>query len=286
MRDELRFDAAHEGRVSAGVRREIFDKDFSDPLGYGSTAYKTAQGLNAWELQASYMPVAGLTVYGKAGQSYRVANSDENALTPVPNEALKPQQSHDLELGASYATAAQKVTARVFRHNLTNEIFYDPTIFTNTNLAPTRREGFELDAEQRIGADWNVSAHYQHVDAKFTAGANSGKQMVLVPENTLTARLSWNSADGPDRRHRRAVGRQPALWLGLRQHLLRQDPRPTPRSTRAMHRKFGPWELALAGSNLSDKHYYSQAFTCDAKGKSGIYPSDGRQLKVSVRYEF
>jgi iron complex outermembrane receptor protein len=285
VRDELRFDTAHEGRVSAGVRREIFDKDFSDPLGYGTTAYKAAQGLNAWELQASYMPVASLTLYGKAGQSYRVANADENALTPVPNEALKPQQSHDLELGVSYATAAQKVTARVFRHNLTNEIFYDPTIFTNTNLAPTRREGFELDAEQRIGADWNVSAHYQHVDAKFTGGANNGKQMVLVPENTLTARLSWTSSNGQSA----DVGAQ---WVDSQRYGSDFDntcsgkiPSYTTLDARYA-RKFGQWELALAGTNLSDKHYYSQAFTCDASGKSGIYPSDGRQLKVSARYEF
>jgi iron complex outermembrane receptor protein len=41
LRDELRFDAAHEGRISAGVRREIFDKDFatrgcSSPLQRGA----------------------------------------------------------------------------------------------------------------------------------------------------------------------------------------------------------------------------------------------------------
>jgi iron complex outermembrane receptor protein len=175
--------------------------------------------------------------------------------------------------------------SRVFRHNLTNEIFYDPTIFTNTNLAPTRREGFELDAEQRIGADWNVSAHYQHVDAKFTGGANNGKQMVLVPENTLTARLSWTSSNGQSA----DVGAQ---WVDSQRYGSDFDntcsgkiPSYTTLDARYA-RKFGQWELALAGTNLSDKHYYSQAFTCDASGKSGIYPSDGRQLKVSARYEF
>jgi iron complex outermembrane receptor protein len=102
------------------------------------------------------MPVANLTVFGKLGQSYRVANADENALTPA-QQAAGAQQSHDAELGLSYANAAQKITARVFRHNLTNEIFYDPTLNfygANTNLDPTRRQGFELDAEQKINAAW------------------------------------------------------------------------------------------------------------------------------------
>ena len=109
------------------------------------------------------------------------------------------------------APPAQKITGRVFRHNLTNEIFFDPTLNfgygANTNLAPTRREGFEIDAEQRINASWSVNAHYQHVDAKFTEGANNGKEMVLVPKNTLTARLSWTLASG----HTADVGAQ---WAG------------------------------------------------------------------------
>jgi len=282
VRDELRFDAAHEGRISAGVRREIFDKDFSDPLNFASTGYNVVQGLNAWELQASYMPVANLTVFGKLGQSYRVANSDENALTPKLNKPLAPQQSHDAELGLSYATAMQKISARVFRHSLTNEIFYDPTLNfgVNTNLDPTRRQGFELDAEQTINAAWAVSAHYQHVQAKFRAGVNDGKEMVLVPKNTLTTRLAWTgqgqTAD---------VGVQ---WVDKQRYggdftntCGGEIPSFTTLDARYA-RKFGQWEWAVSGQNLADKAYFSQAFGC----KDGIYPSNGRQLKISARYDF
>jgi len=282
VRDELRFDAAHEGRISAGVRREIFDKDFSDPLNYASTGYNVVQGLNAWELQASYMPVANLTVFGKLGQSYRVANSDENAVTPKLNKPLAPQQSHDAELGLSYVTAMQKISARVFRHSLTNEIFYDPTLNfgVNTNLDPTRRQGFELDAEQTINAAWAVSAHYQHVQAKFRAGVNDGKEMVLVPKNTLTTRLAWTgngqTAD---------VGVQ---WVDKQRYggdftntCGGEIPSFTTLDARYA-RKFGQWEWAVSGQNLADKEYFSQAFGC----KDGIYPSNGRQLKISARYDF
>ena len=281
LRDELRFDAAHQGRISAGVRREIFDKDFSAPDSFGSTGYDVTQGLNAWELQASYMPLRGVTVFGKAGQSYRVANADDNAYTRVINAALLPQKSHDLELGASYANASHKVTARVFRHNLSNEIFYDPTTFANVNLDPTKRRGFELDAEQRIAVDWTVSAHYQHVDAKFREGVNSGKQMVLVPENTLSARLSWTPADGQSA----DIGTQ---WVDSQRYGSDYDNScagkiPGFATVDARYaRKVGQWEFAVSGLNLTDKQYYSQAFSC----KAGIYAADGRQLKLSARYEF
>lgn len=281
LRDELRFDAAHEGRVSAGVRREIFDKDFSDPLGFATTGYDIAQGLNAWELQASYMPLTGLTVFGKAGQSYRVANADDNAQTRVINAALLPQKSQDLEFGATFANAVHKVTARVFRHNLRNEIFYDPINFANVNLDPTKRQGFELDGEQRIAADWSVSAHYQHVVARFREGVNDGKEMVLVPKNTLSARLSWTPASGQSA----DIGAQ---WVDTQRNggdfdnsCSTKMPSFTTIDARYA-RRFGRWEFAVSGLNLTDKDYYSQAFGC----RADIYSADGRQLKLSARYEF
>ncbi|MRW86320.1 TonB-dependent receptor [Pseudoduganella sp. FT26W] len=283
LRDELRFDPAHEGRISAGVRREIFDKDFVDPV--ATAGYNVVQGLNAWELQASYMPVSNLTVYGKLGQSYRVANADENAYTPVFNKPLAAQQSHDAELGASYANATQKITARVFRNNLTNEIFYDPTLNggfgANTNLDPTRRQGFELDAEQRLAAAWNLNAHYQHVQAKFREGVNDGREMVLVPKNVLTARVSWTPASGQ-------TADFGAQWVDKQRYGADFDnscsgemPSYTTLDARYA-RRFGQWEWAVSGQNLADKHYFSQAYGC----KYGIYPADGRQLKISARYEF
>ncbi|MRX11157.1 TonB-dependent receptor [Pseudoduganella sp. FT25W] len=283
LRDELRFDPAHEGRISAGVRREIFDKDFVDPV--ATAGYNVVQGLNAWELQASYMPVSNLTVYGKLGQSYRVANADENAYTPIFNKPLAAQQSHDAELGASYANVTQKITARVFRNNLTNEIFYDPTLNggfgANTNLDPTRRQGFELDAEQRLAAAWNLNAHYQHVQAKFREGVNDGREMVLVPKNVLTARVSWTPANGQ-------TADFGAQWVDKQRYGSDFDntcsgemPAYTTLDARYA-RKFGQWEWAVSGQNLADKHYFSQAYGC----KFGIYPADGRQLKISARYEF
>lgn len=291
LRDEIRFDAEHEGRLAAGARRELFAKDFNDPKGSPTSAYHTVQGLNAWELQASYAPVAKLDVYAKVGQSYRVANADENGYTQLMNAVLQPQISHDLELGAGYGGADRKVAVRAFRHKLSNEIFFDPTLpfgGFNTNLDPTKRQGFEVDAEARVAADWNATAHYQHVNASFTGGVNSGKQMVLVPNNQLTVRLAW-AANG----HSADVGAQ---WVDQQRYggdfsnsCYAQMPAFTTVDARYA-RKLGAWELALTGANLTDKHYTSQAFSCrssDPKSfTGGIYPADGRQLKASARYDF
>jgi iron complex outermembrane recepter protein len=287
LRDELRFDPAHDGRIALGARHEIFDKDYADALA-GAPAEDRAQAQNAWEAQASYRVHPLVEVYAKAGQSYRVANVDENSYRSSA-DILKAQTSHDLEFGTTLRHApgddSRTLTARVFRHRLHDEIFYDPTANggwgVNTNLDPTERKGFEIDADAAIAAGWRASAHLQHVIARFTAGPNVGRELVLVPKNVLTARLAWVPGNGQSA----DVGAQ---WVDSQRYgsdftngcAARIPSYATFDARYAV--KLGPWDIAATGLNLADRHYFSNAFGC----KSGIYPSDGRQLKLSARYDF
>lgn len=287
VRDELRFDPAHDGRVALGARHENFDKDYVDALA-GSPAEDRSQAQNAWEAQASYRVHPLVEVYAKAGQSYRVANVDENGYRSSV-DILKAQTSHDLEFGTTLRHApgddSRTLTARLFRHRLHNEIFFDPTANggwgANTNLDPTERKGVEIDAEALLAAGWRASAHVQHVLARFTDGPNAGRELVLVPKNVVTARLAWVPGNGQSA----DVGAQ---WVDSQRYgsdfsngCAARIPSYTTLDARYAI-KLGPWEVAATGLNLADRHYFSNAFGC----KSGIYPSDGRQLKLSARYDF
>jgi iron complex outermembrane receptor protein len=279
LRNELRFDPAHDGRLALGVRRELFDKDYVDAMA-GGAADNGVQAQNAWEAQGSYAVLPRVELYARAGQSYRVANVDENSFR-TSLSLLKVQTSHDLELGATLGDAGRKLTARVFRHKLDNEIFYDPTAFANTNLDPTRREGIEIDAEAQLAPAWRATAHLQHVNATFTDGPNAGREMVLVPKNVITARLAWLPGDGQSF----DTGLQ---WVDRQRYgsdfdnscAARMPSYVTFDARYAV--KLGPWEVAASGLNLADRHHFSYAYGC----QSGIYPSDGRQLKLSARYDF
>lgn len=145
LRDEVRWDAAHNGRFSIGARHEVFDKDYVDPFSFTPAPESSSQAQNAWDAQGSYSVLPKVTLHAKAGQSYRMANADENSYRSSTT-VLKAQSSHDLELGVTFGDAGQQLSARAFRHNLVNEIFFDPTIGygSNTNLDPTRRQGFEI----------------------------------------------------------------------------------------------------------------------------------------------
>ncbi|HEY5799816.1 MAG TPA: TonB-dependent receptor, partial [Burkholderiaceae bacterium] len=281
LRDEVRFGAA---RIAAGARRETFDKSSLDPAPFSTATYSKSQNENAWEVQGAYDLLPVLTVFGKTGKSYRMANADENGYTAIANKPLDAQRSRDVEAGLTYSTAQAQATARVFRHKLTGEIYFDPTangFGTNVNLAPTQREGVELDASVRITPDLRLRANWQHVEATFIGGPNNGKEMVMVPDNTASLRLNWSFAA----QHNVDVGAQ---WVDTQRYggdfsnnCGAVMPSYTTLDARYAFRT-GPWEFAAMGSNLGDKRYFSNAFGC----RSGIYPSSGRQLKLSARYEF
>jgi iron complex outermembrane receptor protein len=285
-RDEIR---RGDARVAFGLRRETFDQSTFDPLAFDPNAnYSRAQSLSAWDLQGSFKPLQLATLFAKAGRSYRVANVDENGFTLRPGQILAPQTSDDLSFGATLGNTRHALTATLFRHNLRNEIMYDPTMpnplaggnGANVNLDPTVRRGIELEWRSRLNAALEVSANLQHIDARFRDGPNAGKEVVLVPRNSAGARFNWNAGAQSAR-----VGVQ---WVASQRYGSDFDNScasrmPAYATLDARYAwRLERWEFALNGSNLGNRNYFSQAYGCE----SGIYSSPGRQLSLSARYDF
>lgn len=284
LKDELRFGDA---RIAVGARHEQFDQSFR-----GGIPYDQKFSLNAWDLQGSYQLTPIASIFAKAGRSYRVANVDDNGYTQN-NVPLKPQVSNDYELGATLGNANQKLTAKLFRHRLKNEIYFDPLVppcgfgfcnGANVNLDPTEREGIEIEASTRLAQAFTLSAVLQHVSAKFIEGPYSGKEMTLVPKNTATLRLNWAPGNG----HSADVGLQ---WVDKQRYAgdftnacNSKIPAFTTLDARYAVR-VGTWEFAVRGANLTDKNYYTQAYG-ECSSSASIYPEAGRAVRVSVRKDF
>jgi iron complex outermembrane receptor protein len=102
-----------------------------------------------------------------------------------------------------------------------------------------------------------------------------------VPKNVITAHLNWLPGDGQNA----WVGTQ---WVDAQRYggdfsntcaaLIPSHATLDARYARTL----GSWEWSVAGSNLTDRHYFTNAYGC----MTGIYPDDGRQMKVSLRYSF
>ncbi len=277
VRDELAIN--NNARIALGARHEKFDKVASEPSTYASS-YSTKQSLNAWDLQASYAIVAPVRVFAKVGQSYRVANVDDNRYVANLGDALKPQLSHDREIGATFGQSDTQLIVRWFQHLLTNEIVYNPNTWVNINLDPTKRQGVEVEGKARINDNFTATASVQHVKATFREGPNSGKEVALVPKNIATARLNWLSGI-----HNANIGVQ---WVDTQRYGNDFDntctsvmPSYTTVDARYAIRLSG-WEFAVSGNNLTNEKYFTNAFGC----KGNIYPDAGRALKFTARYDF
>lgn len=280
LRDEIEID--HNARIAAGVRREMFTQSST------SGAYGRQSAVNAWDLQASYALARPLRAFAKTGQSYRLATPDENGYTALPSgQLLKPQVSHDLEFGATLGSADNQLTARWFRHDVRDELYYDPTanfgFGANSNLDPTRHQGVELEGRLRVSPSVTASATYQYIDAKFRQGANNGKQLALVPKNTLSTRINWKSGNQSADAGVRWVDRQ-RMGNDFSNSCAKMPSYTAIDARYAL--RVAAWEFALTGTNLADRKYYSQAYDCVGGAVSGIYPENGREVKFTARYDF
>jgi iron complex outermembrane receptor protein len=276
VRHEIR---ASESSVAFGARRENFS--------LASSGVGRDFGLNAWEITAAHDLRPGLGVYAKTGRSYRVANVDESAGAVG---TLAPQTSNDFEIGTQIKHEQGKLTLNWFRHDLRNEIIYNPTAATadpmfagaNVNLDPTRREGVELRVSQTLSSTWSVQTTAQHVSPTFRSGANTGKDIPLVAHNTFAARLTWTPGDG----RRGDIGWQWADRQRYGNDFANSCSTRVPSFDSLDGRyawRYDGWEFAVVGNNLTDKNYFSTAYgAC----RNGIYPDPGRQLQITARRDF
>ncbi|MGE5241710.1 MAG: TonB-dependent receptor [Bacteroidota bacterium] len=182
------------------VRMQAHD-DF-DPTAPGAAFGSGAPDRNSTDSQ--HMLDLGLrhrlggkwSVYGKLGRSARFATVDEFFQTDPNNflqtfSPLKPQTAESVDLGTDYTDGDTRFSVGVYRTDLRNEIHFNPVIFANENLDPTRRHGLTLSVAQRLAEKWRIAADYAYTRAEFRAGVFAGNEVPLVARDTGSLSLFW-----------------------------------------------------------------------------------------------
>ncbi len=268
-------------RLSAGFRTERVRKEDS------SANAPIADRQRAWELGASHPLSAEWVGYARVGRSFRLPAVDEFSFVASADTVLRPQVSRDVEIGLRRTAPTQKLEVRLFRSALTDEIGFDlqaPGSFgfgANFNLDPTRRQGIELDLTQQVASTVSLRLNAIAREAKFRSGPFEGKQVSLVPRQTVALRADWL----PLPRHRVSGGVQ---WVG-RQYADFSNTHRVPSYAVADLRYAFEWkhlELALSVNNLFDRKYYSQAFVQALSGTLFVYPEPGRTFFATAKVQF
>jgi iron complex outermembrane receptor protein len=269
-------------RVTAGYRAENIKQ--SDTF----TA-STNNDQTAWELGVVQPMSDTLSVFGRVGNSFRLANIDELGFT-TPGAVLQPQTSRDLELGSRWKYAGGRVELRFYRNNLTNELGYDPTVVNanswsglgaNVNFDPTLRQGLELESQHALTKNLGLQLNLGLREAKFTQGAHNGKNVPLVAGTTVALRADWRPAPA----HSVSTG---VVWVSSK-NVDFNNACTVPGYATVDARYAYQWrnvEMSLGLGNLLDAKYYTQAFKCTAGVTHGIYPEAGRAVTTSLRVKF
>jgi iron complex outermembrane receptor protein len=183
--------------LSAGYRWDRADYEFSPtpPGASDETDYEKdvlMAGVSYRFLDQSYL-------YLSFAQGFRYPVLDEifSFFTNTINEDLAPQTSDDYEIGVRHHfTDNIYANLNLFRLNTKDEIFFNPTTFSNENLdAKTRRQGVEVSG----GYDselFSVSATYTYRDSEILDGVFSGNQVPNVPQHQASFDLVWRSLEG------------------------------------------------------------------------------------------
>lgn len=279
FRDELTV--ASIGTVlSVGARTERIKKDIA------GTSSGLADRQNAWELGLNQPLSKEVSVYGRVGRSFRLANADEFNFTS-PGVTLLPQRSTDVEIGSRYASGRVKMEARLYRSSLTNEIGFDPNAAgpfgrgANVNFDPTRRSGLELDGSYAYAENLKLRVNAALRKSTFSSGPYAGKDVPLAPNRTFAVHADWTPLAG----HLVSGGLN---WVSS-QHPDFANQCSIPAYTTADARYAYQWqnaEVSLGITNLFDRKFYTQAFRCAAGVTSSIYPEAGRAVVAAVRIKF
>lgn len=142
------------------------------------------------------------SVFGRAARAFRTPNVDERlssgpAFDPFFNAIpqtfqLKTQTSHDIEGGFRIKSGGFQMQSSIYNMDLENEIHFNPALFYNVNLDPTRRYGSETSASLRLSDSVLLRGGMAYTRAVFREGQYAGNDVPLVSRYTASGGVTWN----------------------------------------------------------------------------------------------
>jgi len=290
---QLNGQVTRAAKLTLGWRSERVSSTL-EQTGFAASSLAQTRSPHASEIGLQYALAAAWTAFGRLATSFRIATVDENAFT-ASGDLLEPQTARQRELGIEYRHNGLRLRGDAYTIDLEHEIYFSPLVVpfgANTNLAPTRRTGFELFAEWALAEQIDLGATAIYQTAKFKSGVYggvdaAGKDIPLVPRALGSLRATWRL---PSRARLEGtlsyVGHQRYdndQANGFPQHMpsyLLADAK--------LSRDLGDWSVAATVRNLFDKRYYSYAIVDSFGCATPIcaYPQAGRTWFASAELRF
>jgi iron complex outermembrane receptor protein len=197
--------------VSYGVRvqnvrlaaRDNFDAAAPFNADIGALPLTNDETQYALHLGAEHRLNDMVSLFARAARAFRTPDVDERlssgpSFDPLTFAAipqtfqLKTQTSQDIEGGLRIKGGGLQLQSSLYLMDLTNEVHFNPVLFYNTNLDPTRRYGSETSLSYRVNDALLLRSGVTYTRAVFREGAWAGNDVPLVSRYTASAGVSWN----------------------------------------------------------------------------------------------
>ena len=286
---QTNFWATPNTRLVLGGRSQQIDQRLTEEVSPLDDR-RTADRLEAYEAALRHSFGTGWAFYGRYGKSFRVGNFDENAcfFPPCAAALLLPQTALTSEIGAEFESSRLRVRTSVYDIKLQNEIYFSSLTFSNVNLSPTEREGFEIEGQWLATGTLELRGGLALQRARFRSGVYggvdvSGNTVPLVPEMLATAGAAWSITPGTRfNLNVRHVGQQ-RFDNDQSNTFPRQMPEYTIADAKLGQSVGRRWQLALEVRNLFDKRYFSYAAATGSNTFSAL-PAPTRAAYLSVAW--
>jgi iron complex outermembrane receptor protein len=279
--------------ANAGLRSETARYTFDVTPISGPWQPVTATNDNLRQRQQAYN--GGLTyafddrskVYATAGRSFRFGATDEFYsawATPTVNKALRPQTAKSVELGGTYGFAATDLSASVYEMHLQDELYYDPSTYSNGNYDKTMHRGLDAGITQGLGKYLTARGNYAYTQAFFTGGTYNRNQIPLVPVHRIGAGLDYKvfesltlSLDETYVGRQRFINDQAHNYPRLKEYATTD--------VRATYAKKA-WKIFGGVKNLFGAKYSEYGARSTVYNERGYYPSPERNWFAGAEYAF
>ena len=168
-----------------------------------------------------------------------------------------------------------------FQSSNRDEIFLNPLTGVNENYDKTKRQGLESSLFFDLTTGLTLNLSYSYTEALFDGGTHGGNRIPLVPQNKVSAKLSyaisnWNFSLA-------SVYTGDRYAISDQANAQEQLPGYTTFDSSVGYR----WHKLVAlftVKNLTDKSYSEVGAFSSFANDIGLYPSPGRQFFLTLKY--
>ncbi len=180
--------------LDLGYRSSRVSYQYADPA-VGDAAYD----LNSFRLGLTYAYAPKSKLFASADRSFRTMLLSELGGPWGSPVALPPQTSWTYQAGVKhFFNRHLTLGATVFEIDTTDEIFYDPNSWQNSNYPKTVRRGVELSADSNPLDTLRLYANYTWMDPRLQGGPYDGNRIPGVATHIVQAGATWSPVEQID----------------------------------------------------------------------------------------